>query len=45
MPLGILATNIVYKYLEIKWKRDYVDPNIAIEDIGEDSEDEQPQIG
>jgi|TARA_B110000879_G_scaffold211921_1_gene306157 hypothetical protein len=45
LPFGILTTYLIYKYLEIKWKKDFVDPDLAIEGIGEDSEDEQPLIG
>lgn len=34
VPFGILATFGVYKYLEKKWKREYVDPVAELETIG-----------
>jgi hypothetical protein len=45
LPFGILTTYLIYKYLEKKWTKDFVDTDLAIEGIGEDSEDEQPLIG
>lgn len=44
MPFGILATFGVYKCLENKWKAEYIDPNLALEEIGGEQDDEQPLI-
>jgi len=44
LPVGILFSYLLYKYIEKKWKAEYVDPVVALEEIGTDSEDEQPLI-
>ena len=44
LPVGILFSYLLYKYIEKKWKAEYVDPAVALEEIGTDSEDEQPLI-
>ena len=44
IPFGILASYLLYKYLENKWEKEYIDPSIALEAIGTHSEEEQPLI-
>ena len=44
LPLGILLSFIFYKYLEKKWSVEYVDPNLALEEIGGEQDDQQPLI-
>lgn len=44
LPVGILFSFLLYKYFEKKWKSDYVNPELALEEIGSDEDEEQPLI-
>ncbi len=37
-PVGILVTVLYYQYLKKKWASEYVDPELALDDIGAESE-------
>ena len=42
VPFGLLGCYLLYKFLEKKWKRDYVEPFDLIEDIGKIEEPSSP---
>lgn len=44
LPMGILCSYLLYKYLEKKWKTQYVNPELALNEIGSEAPDEQPLI-
>jgi len=44
LPVGILFAYLLYRYFDKKWAAEYVDPNLAIEEIGGEQDDEQPLI-
>ncbi len=34
LPMGILLSYLLYRYFDKKWKEEYVDPNLAVNEIG-----------
>jgi|AntRauTorckE5430_2_1112549.scaffolds.fasta_scaffold01424_3 hypothetical protein len=44
LPVGILFSYLLYKYLEKKWKSEYVDPELALDELGADNDAEPPLI-
>lgn len=41
IPFGALACYFVYQYLKKKWSKDYIDPELALDEIGTEIVDDQ----
>lgn len=44
LPFGIFFTYLLHSYFKKKWAREYVDPAVALNEIGSENEENQPLI-
>jgi hypothetical protein len=44
LPVGILFTYLLYSYFKKKWSREYIDPAMALDEIGSEIKEDQPLI-